>query len=69
MTTSTYEITGMTCSHCVAAVTEEVTALAGVTGVSVDLPTGRLTLTSDRDVPGNDVADAVSEAGYTVVGR
>ncbi|MDN5763117.1 MAG: heavy-metal-associated domain-containing protein [Microlunatus sp.] len=65
-TTSTYLVSGMTCAHCVNAVTEEVSGLAGVSEVTVDLDTGVLTVTSDTDVPFVDIAGAVDEAGYAV---
>jgi copper chaperone len=68
MTTSTYTVTGMTCGHCVNAVTEEVTALPGVTGVDVDLASGRLTVTSDSPVDDDAVRAAVDEAGYELAG-
>lgn len=64
MTTTTYTVVGMTCSHCVASVTEEVSALAGVRGVDIDLATGMLTLTSDAPLEEAAVAAAVDEAGY-----
>ena len=48
MATGTYQVTGMTCSHCVSAVTEELSQLDGVTDVAVDLETGRATVTSDE---------------------
>lgn len=67
MTTSTYAVSGMTCGHCVAAVTEEVAALAGVTDVVVDLENGSVQLTSVSEVPYAVVAAAVDEAGYTLV--
>jgi copper chaperone CopZ len=41
---STYTVTGMTCDHCVRAVTQEVSAIDGVTAVDVDLATGTLTV-------------------------
>lgn len=64
---ATYTVTGMTCGHCVKAVTEEVSAIPGVTGVDVDLATGRLTLTSEAPVDFDRVVEAVGEAGnYTV---
>ena len=50
MSTATYTVTGMTCGHCVSSVTEEVGQIAGVTGVDVDLKTGRVTVTSDAPV-------------------
>jgi len=68
MTTATYTVTGMTCGHCVSAVTEEVTAVPGVTGVDVDLASGRLTVTSDAPVDDDAVRAAVDEAGYELTG-
>ena len=66
MTTSTYTgtVSGMTCAHCVASVTEEVRELAGVTAVSVDLASGALTVTSVEPLSDADVRSAVEEAGY-----
>jgi len=64
MTTSTYHVVGMTCSHCVDAVTEEVSALSGVRGVDVDLATGAVTVSSDTPLEPAAVAAAVDEAGY-----
>ena len=64
--TATYTVSGMTCEHCVASVSEEVLEIAGVTGVDVDLPTGTLTVTCDRPVSEDDVRAAVDEAGYEV---
>ena len=62
MSTSTYTVTGMTCSHCTASVTEEVSELPGVTAVHVELETGRLTV--DGDTTDDAVRAAVQEAGY-----
>ncbi|HET9499126.1 MAG TPA: heavy-metal-associated domain-containing protein [Marmoricola sp.] len=61
--TSTYTVTGMTCGHCVASVTEEVREIAGVTEVDVQLETGTLTVTGDG-VSDAAVKVAVEEAGY-----
>jgi copper chaperone len=69
MTTATYTVTGMTCEHCRNAVTEEVGALPGVTGVSVDLPSGSVTVTSDEPLDTGSVRAAVDEAGYELVGE
>jgi len=69
MSTTTYSVTGMTCSHCVAAVTEEVSRLDGVSAVDVDLFAGgnsRLTVTSDAPLPVDAISAAVDEAGYTL---
>ena len=67
MTTATYEITGMTCGHCVSSVSDELGRLPGVTGVSVDLATGTATVTSDQPLDPRAVREAVDEAGYGVV--
>jgi copper chaperone len=64
--TSTYAVTGMTCGHCVASVTEEITRLGGVTAVDVDLASGRVTVESDGPLDDAAVAAAVDEAGYAV---
>ncbi len=64
MSTFTGTVTGMTCGHCVASVTEEVTALAGVTEVVVDLGSGSLTVTSAEPLDSAAVRAAVEEAGY-----
>jgi len=60
----TFHVAGMTCSHCVTAVTEEVGAITGVTGVAVDLTSGRVTVDAAREVTTAEVATAIDEAGY-----
>ena len=65
-TTSTRTVLGMTCGHCVAAVTEEVGKLEGVTAVAVDLASGVVTVTSIGDLDDEAFAAAVDEAGYEV---
>ncbi len=67
-TTTTYQVSGMTCEHCVSAVTSEVSQVPGVTGVNVDLASGAVTVTSDGPLDRSAVAAAVDEAGYAVVG-
>jgi len=64
MTTQTFTVTGMTCGHCVAAVTTELRKLGGVVDVSVDLSNGAATVTSVRPLATTDVAAAIGEAGY-----
>ena len=64
MSTSTYTVSGMTCGHCVASVTEEITEIEGVTDVAVDLPTGAVTVTSNQLLVQAQVRAAVEEAGY-----
>lgn len=66
MSTSTYTVTGMTCEHCVASVTEEISEIGGVRSVEVDLASGAVTVTSDTPVDDTAVRAAVHEAGYEV---
>lgn len=63
-TTSEYVVTGMTCGHCVASVTEEVSEIEGVSDVQVDLATGSVTVTSEHELSADEVKAAVEEAGY-----
>jgi copper chaperone len=66
MATTTYPVTGMTCEHCVNAVTSELGALDGVSGVTVELvPDGisLVSVTSDMPVAEPAVAGALDEAG------
>ncbi|HVX16396.1 MAG TPA: heavy metal-associated domain-containing protein [Acidimicrobiales bacterium] len=63
-TTATFEIAGMSCEHCVRAVTEELSAIDGVTDVHVDLAAGTAEVTSDAPLPDAAVRAAVDEAGY-----
>ena len=62
--TTGYQVTGMTCGHCASAVTKELSALADVSDVQVDLPTGQVTVCSDRPLDREAVRAAVEEAGY-----
>jgi len=64
--TATYTVTGMTCGHCVQAVTDELTALEGVQQVDVDLTSGAVTVVSDTPLTEEAVAAAVDEAGYAL---
>jgi copper chaperone len=66
MTEISYTVTGMTCEHCVKAVTEEVGRIEGVESVAVDLPTGALTVVSTGELSDEAVRAAVDEAGYQV---
>ncbi|WP_127125204.1 heavy-metal-associated domain-containing protein [Georgenia sp. SYP-B2076] len=71
MSTTTYDVTGMTCSHCVHAVTEEVKKISGVKDVEITLVTGgasQVRVTSDADLAVDDVRAAVDEAGYELAG-
>lgn len=65
-TTTTFTVNGMTCGHCVTAVTQEVSKLANVHAVDIDLTTGAVTVRSDGPVDPDAFAAAVDEAGYEV---
>ena len=67
MTSTTYSVRGMTCNHCAASVKEEISKVVGVTGVSVDLQSGRVAVSHDRPISDAAVGAAVEEAGYEVV--
>jgi copper chaperone CopZ len=64
---TTFQVTGMSCDHCQRAVTEEISRVPGVQGITVDLATGSVTVTATRPVDRADVAHAVGEAGYTLI--
>jgi len=55
----------MTCQHCVNAVTTEVSGVPLVTGVRVDLESGRVTVDSDGDLDQAATVEAISTAGYS----
>ena len=61
--TQTFQVDGMTCDHCVHAVTDELQALAGVKAVDVDLAAGTVTVDSNRALSDEEVSDALDEAG------
>lgn len=71
-TTTTFGVDGMTCGHCVAAVTSELTALPGVQDVTVQLTVGgssTVSVVSEAPLPDAAVAEAVVEAGYAITPR
>lgn len=61
---TTYTVVGMTCAHCVASVTEEVSEVPGVEAVQVDLDSGAVAVTSNQPVSAEAVRAAVEDAGY-----
>jgi copper chaperone CopZ len=65
-TTENYVVAGMTCGHCVMSVTEELTAVQGVTDVHVDLASGQVRVTSEQPLSTEQVREAVEEAGYSL---
>ncbi|MCB4209117.1 heavy-metal-associated domain-containing protein [Arthrobacter sp. UM1] len=69
---TTVLVEGMTCSHCVNAVTDELRALEGVESVQVELKAGaasEVRIASTRPLSSAEVSEAVAEAGYSVVGQ
>ncbi|MGW0499436.1 heavy-metal-associated domain-containing protein [Streptomyces sp. NPDC003007] len=68
MVQKVYDVKGMTCAHCVQAVSSELAGLPGVDDVQVDLPSGRVTVTSEQPLDRAAVAAAVDEAGYELAG-
>jgi copper chaperone len=67
--TTTYTVAGMTCGHCVNAVTEEVAKIPGVLDVRVDLTSGSVEVASQQPLDDAAIADAVEEAGYELATR
>lgn len=70
MHTTTINVSGMTCGHCVSSVTEELTELKGVENVSVELNSGgvsEVTITSTLTLETAEISEAIAEAGYLVV--
>lgn len=65
VTTTEYQVTGMSCGHCETAIRNEVSGIAGVTDIEVSAQTGRLAVTSEQPVDDATIIAAVDEAGYT----
>lgn len=71
-TTTHFSVDGMTCGHCVHHVTSELTAIPGVTDVSIDLVAGGsspVKVTSDAPISDEAIAAAIDEAGYVLTPR
>ncbi|KAA1421506.1 cation-transporting ATPase [Nocardioides humilatus] len=64
---STWQVTGMTCGHCAASVSEEIREIPGVEDVQVTVETGAVVVTSAAPLERSAVDAAVAEAGYTLV--
>jgi copper chaperone CopZ len=67
---STYQVTGMTCEHCVSAVQQEISAIPGVRSVEVDMVAGEAStviVTAESPITDESIRDAVDEAGYSLV--
>ncbi|MGQ0743316.1 MAG: heavy-metal-associated domain-containing protein [Acidimicrobiales bacterium] len=67
MNVETFKVAGMTCDHCVRAVTAELSAIGGVESVSVDLAAGQATVSSSQALDRARVQAAVEEAGFELV--
>jgi len=66
MSTQTFPVTGLTCGHCVGAITSELSVLAGVQDVQIDLVSGgtsAVTVTAHKALTDHEVAQARDEAG------
>lgn len=66
MSTTTVAVEGMSCQHCVNAVIEHVSAIAGVETVEVDLDHGHVTVTSAGALEPGDLDRAITDAGYAL---
>ena len=69
MSTTTYAVSGMSCTHCKATLTKVIGELDGVTGVDVDLATGQVTVSSTTEPDDALIGEAVDDAGYELTGR
>ncbi|MEU2930799.1 heavy-metal-associated domain-containing protein [Streptomyces sp. NPDC007251] len=67
--TTVYKVSGMTCGHCESAVSQEISALEGVSAVKAVAETGEVTVTSAAPLDEAAVRAAVDEAGYELVGQ
>lgn len=68
MKNAVLKVEGMSCSHCVNAVTKAVTALDGVSGVNVDLEGKTVTVDFDENqITLESIGNAIEEEGYDVV--
>ncbi|MFG2007111.1 heavy-metal-associated domain-containing protein [Spirillospora sp. NPDC048911] len=68
MTVAAFAVSGMSCGHCASAVTEEVSQLAGIQQVDVDVAGGSVRISANGPIDEGDVRAAIEEAGYEVVG-
>ncbi|GAA3997815.1 heavy-metal-associated domain-containing protein [Streptomyces marokkonensis] len=67
--TATYAVSGMSCGHCRATLTRVIGEVDGVTGVDVQVDTGRVTVTGTAEPDDAAIAEVVDEAGYELTGR
>ncbi|MEX1079145.1 MAG: heavy metal-associated domain-containing protein [Homoserinimonas sp.] len=67
MSTSEYQITGMTCGHCEMSIREEISQIPGIDEIQVSAQTGKLVVSSATSIEDAAVLAAVDEAGYSAV--
>lgn len=67
MTVAEYQVSGMSCAHCEAAIRSEVGRIDGIESIEVSAETGRLVITSAAAIAADQVLAAVDEAGYTAL--
>ncbi|MFJ9694342.1 heavy-metal-associated domain-containing protein [Kitasatospora sp. NPDC101183] len=67
--TTVLAVEGMSCGHCERTVSTGLAALPGVTGVTADAPSGRVTVASARPLEDEALREVVDGAGFTFVGR
>jgi copper chaperone CopZ len=60
-------VKGMSCGHCAAAVTKALESIPGVTGVQVELATGRVAFAGARSIPREELARVITTAGYELI--
>ncbi len=63
----TIKVKGMSCQHCVASVTKALSAIKGLTDVTVNLEKGEATFKESSPVPGQTIKDAISKIGFEVI--
>jgi copper chaperone len=64
---SEIQVKGISCEHCVAAMTKAMNSLSGVSNVQVDLASGRVSYDSAAPIPSEDLARVVKAAGFELV--
>ncbi|GAA2983901.1 heavy-metal-associated domain-containing protein [Streptomyces lactacystinicus] len=68
-TTAVFAVDGMSCGHCEKTVSAGLAVLPGVTDVSADAPSGRVTVASAQPLDEALVRSVIDGAGFTFVGR
>jgi len=69
MITEQFQVPGVSCQHCINAITSEVTAIPGVQNVEVALDSKVVTVAHAEQVSADQIVAAIIEAGYDEVNR